>query len=92
MKSYKKSQIDFLKALVLKVGNGFGDLHTVSRTDLNDVATSLGYRVIPIWITGDKDRHESRGMYSFPELANPIDSLVVISDTRGRPRKYVTTV
>ena len=26
MKSYKKSQIDFLKALVLKVGAGFGDL------------------------------------------------------------------
>lgn len=87
MVSYTKSQIEFLTALKTQFN---GSIH-ISRKDLNAVAAGLGYRVIPVWITSDKARHTSRGMFTFPELANDLGSLVVRNDSRGRPRKYGVT-
>lgn len=84
MSSYTKSQIEFLTTLQTK----FGKITTITRKDLNEVAASLGYRVIPVWITSDKTRHTGRGKFTFPELAGDLNSLTVRNDTRGRPRKY----
>lgn len=88
MSSYTKSQIEFLTTLQTK----FGTITTITRKDLNEVAASLGYRVIPVWITSDKNRHTGRGKFTFPELAGDLNSLTVRNDTRGRPRKYAGAV
>jgi hypothetical protein len=88
MSSYTKSQIEFLTALQA-THNG---KTTITRKELNEVASSLGYRVIPVWITSDKSRHTGRGVFAFPELSGDLKSLVVRNDTRGRPRKYANAV
>jgi hypothetical protein len=87
MVSYTKSQIEFLTAIRQNVMGT-----TVSRKQLNEIAASLGYRVIPVWITSDKSRHTARGQFSFPELSGDLSSLVVRNDSRGRPRKYAGAV
>jgi len=88
MLSYTKSQIEFLTALKQTVGNAT----TVTRKQLNEIAASLGYRVIPVWITSDKARHSARGQFTFPELSGDLSSLTVRNDSRGRPRKYAGVV
>lgn len=88
MSSYTKSQIEFLNAIRQSVGSAT----TVTRKQLNEIASGLGYRVIPVWITSDKNRHSARGQFTFPELAGDLSSLTVRNDSRGRPRKYAGAV
>lgn len=88
MRSYTKSQIEFLTALKQTVGNAT----TVTRKQLNEIAAGLGYRVIPVWITSDKTRHSARGQFTFPELLDDLSSIPVRNDSRGRPRKYAGAV
>ena len=83
--SYTKLQIEFL----LMLRTRFGNIDRVTRKNFCVVASDLGYRVIPVWITSDKSRSDSRGVFMFPELlGNAIESLVVKEESRGRPRKY----
>jgi len=81
--TFTKNQIEFL-SLLTKM---FPGQTNFTRKQLLLAKTSLGYSVIPVWITGDPQRKAGRANYSFPELANDPASLPVSSDTRGAPRK-----
>ncbi len=81
--SYTPNQIEFLKHLAASHPNKT----TFTRKELLTVKDSLGYSVIPVWVTGDPARKAGRAQYSFPELASDIASLPVSNDTRGAPRQ-----
>jgi hypothetical protein len=84
--TYTKNQIEFLSTL----RKMFPGLTSFTRKELLLAKSALGYSVIPVWITGDKQRKAGRATYSFPELSNDPATLAVSNDTRGAPRKNLT--
>ena len=81
--SYTPNQIEFLKHLAAS----HPGKTTFTRKELLSVKDSLGYSVIPVWVTGDPARKAGRAMYAFPELGSDLASLPVSNDTRGAPRQ-----
>ena len=81
--SYTPNQIEFLKHLAAS----HPGKTTFTRKELLSVKDSLGYSVIPVWVTGDPARKAGRAMYQFPELGSDLAGLPVSNDTRGAPRQ-----
>jgi hypothetical protein len=81
--SYTPNQIEFLKHLAAS----HPGKTTFTRKELLSVKDSLGYSVIPVWVTGDPARKAGRAMYQFPELGFDLAGLPVSNDTRGAPRQ-----
>jgi hypothetical protein len=79
---YTRNQVEFFK----KASEVYPGIVSFPRSYLTVVKNMLGYSVIPVWITGDPVRKQSRGVYSLPECIGDLGSLPVSEDTRGAPR------
>lgn len=96
-KSYTKNQIEFLSTLannfpmVVQQAQSKNTPCVFSRKQLLNIKVTLGYSVIPVWVTNDPERKAGRAMYSFPELNAGIDTLTVSDDTRGAPRRVLSS-
>ena len=80
---YTKNQVEFFTVAKTM----FPNQASFTRSQLLAVKDSLGYSVIPVWITGDPVRKVKRGTYSLPECMTDLTALPVSDDSRGAPRK-----
>ena len=83
MQTYTSNQMQFLSHLA----SAHPGKTVFSRTELLAAKDTLGYSVIPVWVTSDASRKAGRGMYQFPELAGDLSKITVRDEKRGRPRR-----
>lgn len=82
MQTYTSNQMQFLKFL----SENHPGKTVFTRSELLTAKDSLGYSVIPVWVTSDASRKAGRGMFQFPELAD-LSTISVREEKRGRPRR-----
>lgn len=83
MQTYTSNQMQFLKHLA----ESHPGKTVFTRSELLTAKDSLGYSVIPVWVTSDASRKAGRGMFQFPELGSDLGTLSVREEKRGRPRR-----